>query len=206
MTFSPITKRRHRKDLGALADEDLVALAQDGDLRAFELLYERHSRAVYSLAARMLGPGPAADDVVQEAFLSVWRSLERYDPARAGVRTWLMRIVHSRTIDALRAQSVRLRHRAEHEGFEEDLESEHAHTEAQVFRREDARGVHAALEQLPGEQRQAIELAYFGGFTQTEIAEIVEVPLGTVKGRMRLGMEKLRDELDGGSASESETA
>lgn len=204
---TPIQRAKNkRKDLRSLADEDLVALAQGGELRAFELIYERHGRAAYSLAARMVGHGAAAEDVVQEVFLSVWRSLERYDANRAGVRTWLMRIVHSRAIDALRAQSVHTRRRAEQEGFEEEVRSSEPEPDTLALEREDARAVREALETLPDDQRKAIELAYFSGFSQTEIAEIVDAPLGTVKGRMRLGLEKLRDELESGGAVAGGTA
>lgn len=204
---TPISRsRRQRRDLRSLADEDLVALAQEGELRAFELIYERHGRSAYSLAARMVGHGAAAEDVVQEVFLSVWRSLERYDANRAGVRTWLMRIVHSRAIDALRAQSVHTRRRTEQEGFEEELRSSEPEPDTLALEREDARAVRGALGRLPEDQRRVVELAYFSGFTQTEIAEIIDAPLGTVKGRMRLALEKLRDELESGTAAAGGTA
>src|SRR3954468_22201045 len=181
-------------DLRSLADEDLMQLVQRGDPRAFELVYDRHSGAAFSLAYRMVGRGNVAEDVVQEAFLSIWRSGARYERARGSVRTWVLGIVHHRAIDALRRSFVHERRRASDEGIEERLADE-VRTDAEVARRQEADTVRAALQTLPGEQVQVIELAYFGGFTHTEIAEMLQVPVGTVKGRMRLGLEKLRNTL-----------
>src|SRR5215210_6078881 len=181
-------------DLRSLADEDLMQLVQRGDPRAFEVVYERHSGAAFSLAYRMVGRGNVAEDVVQEAFLSIWRSGARYERARGSVRTWVLGIVHHRAIDQLRRSSVHAKRRASDEGLEERIEARER-TDVEVGRREEAETVRSAMETLPPEQSRVIELAYFGGFTHTEIAEILEMPVGTVKGRMRLGLEKLRDRL-----------
>ncbi|MDX6724847.1 MAG: hypothetical protein QOD73_3251 [Solirubrobacteraceae bacterium] len=181
-------------DLRALADEDLMQLVRRGDPRAFEAVYERHSGAAFSLAYRMVGRGNVAEDVVQEAFLSIWRSGARYERARGSVRTWVLGIVHHRAIDQLRRSSVHSKRRASDEGIEERLESGER-TDVEVARRGEAETIRSAMETLPPEQSHVIELAYFGGFTHTEIAEILETPVGTVKGRMRLGLEKLRDRL-----------
>jgi RNA polymerase sigma-70 factor (ECF subfamily) len=191
--------RRHSRidpmaDLRALADEDLMHLVQRGDPRALEALYERHSTAAFSLAYRMLGTRAAAEDVVQEAFLSVWRSGGRYDRARGSVRTWTLGIVHNRAIDALRRTTVHDRRRAADETAAERLEAPE-NTEVEVARRDEARVVRSALESLPPEQGRVIELAYFGGFSHSEIAEMLDAPLGTVKGRMRLGLEKMHSAL-----------
>ena len=181
-------------DLRALADEDLMQLMRRGDPRAFEAVYERHSAAAFSLAYRMVGRGNVAEDVVQEAFLSIWRSGARYERARVSVRTWVLGIVHHRAIDQLRRSSVHSKRRASDEGIEERLESGER-TDVEVARRDEAQAIRSAMETLPPEQSHVIELAYFGGFTHTEIADILETPVGTVKGRIRLGLEKLRDRL-----------
>ena len=181
-------------DLRSLADEDLMQLVQRGDARAFELVYDRHSGAAFSLAYRMVGRGNVAEDVVQEAFLSIWRSGARYDRARGSVRTWVLGIVHHRAIDQLRRSSVHDKRRASDEGLEERLESGER-TDNEVARREEAASIRSAMDTLPADQSHVIELAYFGGFTHTEIADMLEAPVGTVKGRMRLGLEKLRNQL-----------
>jgi RNA polymerase sigma-70 factor, ECF subfamily len=181
-------------DLRTLADEDLMQLLRKGDPRAFEAVYERHSGAAFSLAYRMVGRGIVAEDVVQEAFLSIWRSGARYERARGSVRTWVLGIVHHRAIDQLRRSSVHDKRRASDEGIEERIESGER-TDVEVARRDEAETIRSAMETLPPEQSHVIELAYFGGFTHTEIADILETPVGTVKGRMRLGLEKLRDRL-----------
>jgi RNA polymerase sigma-70 factor (ECF subfamily) len=187
-------------DLRTLADEDLMQLVRQGNASAFEMIYERHSQAAFSLAYRMAGTRGVAEDVVQEAFLALWRSGARYERARGSVRTWVLGIVHHRAIDALRRVSVHERRRAGDEGLEEILETGER-TDVQAARREEARAVRRALEHLPSEQVQVIELAYFGGFTHTEIAEMLATPVGTVKGRMRLGLEKMRHALGGGQVS-----
>src|SRR3954466_4551787 len=185
-------------DLRSLADEDLMQLVQRGDPRAFELVYDRHSGAAFSLAYRMVGRGNVAEDVVQEAFLSIWRSGARYDRARGSVRTWVLGIVHHRAIDQLRRATVHDKRRASDEGMEERFEARQR-TDVEVARRDEAQTVRSAMGSLPAEQSQVIELAYFGGFTHTEIAEMLETPVGTIKGRMRLGLNKLRDQLSGGA-------
>jgi RNA polymerase sigma-70 factor (ECF subfamily) len=186
--------RQNSQDLRALADEDLMQLVRGGSSKAFEIVYERHSGVSYSLAYRMVGSRNAAEDVVQEAFLSIWRSGARYERARGSVRTWVLGIVHHRAIDALRRSFVHDRRRASDEGIEERFEAKER-TESEVARRDEARTVRAAMDTLPTEQCQVIELAYFGGFTHTEIADMLETPIGTVKGRMRLGLEKMRTQL-----------
>jgi RNA polymerase sigma-70 factor (ECF subfamily) len=183
-----------RTDVSLLADEDLMQLMRQGDAQAFEMIYERHSTAAFSLAYRMVGRRGAAEDVVQEAFLSLWRSGARYDHTRGSVRTWVLGIVHHRAIDALRRSIVHDKRRASDEGIEERFEAKER-TDVQAARREEATEVRSALATLPEEQSKAIELAYFGGFSHSEIANMLEMPIGTVKGRIRLGLEKLRDQL-----------
>ena len=173
-----------------------MLLVQEGHPRAFELLYDRHGGASFSLAYRMVGNSVTAEDISQEAFLSIWRSKHRYQPDRGSVRTWVLGIVHHRAIDALRRNLVHERRRASAEGIEERQEApERERTDVEAARREEARYVRSALGDLPDEQCRVIELAYFGGFSHSQIAEMLEMPIGTVKGRMRLGLDKLRSGL-----------
>ena len=179
-----------------LADEDLMQLVRRGDARAFETVYERHATAAFSLAYRMTGKRNLAEDVVQEAFLSLWRSGARYDRTRGSVRTWVLGIVHNRAIDALRRSMVHDRRRASDEGIEERFEARER-TDVEVARLDEAQEIRDALQLLPVEQCRVIELAYYGCFTQTVIAAMLDTPIGTVKGRMRLGLEKMRAQLGG---------
>jgi RNA polymerase sigma-70 factor (ECF subfamily) len=180
-----------------LADEELMPLIGKKDPGAFEVFYDRHGGVAYSLAYRIVGERGAAEDVTQEAFISIWRSGARYDAARGSVRTWMLGIVHHRAIDALRRSTVHEGRRTSDEGLEERLEAPQR-TEVEAARREEASIVREAIDTLPAEQCQVIELAYFGGFSQSEIAELLNTPIGTVKGRMRLGLEKLRNALTSG--------
>jgi RNA polymerase sigma-70 factor (ECF subfamily) len=195
----PLARRQTNLPSGELlelADEDLMQLVRQGEPRAFAIVYDRHSGAAFSLAYRMTGNRNRAEDVVQEAFLSLWRSNARYDRARGSVRTWVLGIVHNRAIDALRRSVGHDQRRASDEGLEERFEAKER-TDVEVARRDEAREVRTALETLPAEQQKVIELAYFGGFTHTEIATMLETPVGTIKGRMRLGLEKMRNQLSG---------
>jgi RNA polymerase sigma-70 factor (ECF subfamily) len=194
----PVFKsRRNRRlsDLGSVADEDLMELVHTGEIRAFEVIFDRHSAVAFSLAYRMCGRRTMAEDVVQEAFLSLWRTGARYDPARGSVRTWVLSAVHNRAIDAFRRESPRQRLQVDDEGAAERL-PDPMRTDVEAERRDDARRIREALQALPSDQRQVIELAYFGGFSHTQIAELLELPAGTVKGRMRLGLGKLRTAFD----------
>jgi RNA polymerase sigma-70 factor, ECF subfamily len=178
--------------LHRLADEDLMPLVERKDPAAFELVYDRHGGAAYSLAYRIVGDRGTAEDVTQEAFLSLWRSGAKYDRTRGSVRTWMLGVVRNRAIDALRRQATRAPtvelelERLPDRGPTAEL------TDTEAVRREAAREVRGALTVLPADQLKVIELAYFGGLTHSEIAEALGMPLGTVKGRMRLAMEKIR--------------
>ena len=189
-----------REKAERLADEELMPLIGAKDPEAFAVLYDRHGGVAYSLAYRIVGKAGAAEDVTQEAFISIWRSGARYDRARGSVRSWMLSIVRNRAIDALRAGSGK----APKLDFDDDavLEQRPAteRTEEQAMRRETAGELRGALGKLPGEQAKVIELAYYGGFSQSEISRMLGVPLGTVKGRMRLGLEKIRGELAEGLA------
>jgi len=188
------------KDLRDLADEELMQLVRRGQAPAFEVVYERHATAAFSLAYRIVGSRNGAEDVSQEAFLNIWRSGARYDRARGSVRTWVLGIVHHRAIDYLRRATVHDKRRASDEGMEERFEAGER-TDVEVARRDEAETVRSAIGTLPTEQSQVIELAYFGGFTHTEIAEMLETPVGTIKGRMRLGLTKMRGQLSGGAVT-----
>lgn len=170
-----------------------MELLRAGNPDAFEVIYDRHSRAAFSLAYRIAGDRGVAEDITQEAFLSMWRSHVRFDRERGSVRTWVLGIVHHRAIDALRRNSQHDRRRASAEGLEERQEApERERTEVEVARRDEAREVHEVMGTLPGDQAEVVRLAYFGGFTHTQIAQMLQMPVGTVKGRMRLGLEKMR--------------
>src|ERR1041385_5136251 len=135
------------QDLRSLADEDVMQLVRRGDARAFEVIYERHSAAAFSLAYRMMGTRGRAEDVTQDAFLSLCRSGARYDRGRGSVRTWVLGIVHHRAIDFLRRSAVHDKRRASDEGIEERFEAGER-TDVEVARRDEARTVHAALDEL----------------------------------------------------------
>ena len=166
-------------------------LVHEGEVRAFDVIFDRHAGDAFSLAYRMCGRRAMAEDVVQEAFLSVWRSGVRYDPGRGSVRSWILTAVRNRAIDAFRRDASRDRRAVADDRAAEELPSEER-TETEVERRDEARLVRGALQELPPDQRQVIELAYFGGFTHSQIAEMLALPTGTVKGRMRLGLRKMR--------------
>ena len=168
-----------------------MALVREGDPRAFEVIFDRHSGPAFSLAYRMCGRRAMAEDVVQEAFLSLWRTGARYDRRRGSVRNWVLGVVHNRAIDAFRKGLIRDSRNVTDEGLAERLPAGDE-TDVEVVRRQEAAHVRSALGQLPDDQRQVIELAYFGGFSHTKIAEMLGLPPGTVKGRMRLGLTKMR--------------
>jgi RNA polymerase sigma-70 factor (ECF subfamily) len=184
--------KREPESLQRLADEDLMTLVDAKDSDAFAVIYDRHGGAAYSLAHRIVGEAGVAEDVTQEAFLSIWRSSARFDVARGSVRTWVLGIVRNRAIDSLR-RSARPAPKLDLDD-EVVLETQPAaqRTEAEAIRRETADSLRQALGLLPREQSQVIELAYFGGFSHSEIADMLGAPIGTVKGRMRLGLEKIR--------------
>ena len=184
-------RRNRQSDIRVLADEELMQLVRAGDAQAFEIVFDRHSGAAFSLAYRMCGRQAMAEDIVQEAFVSLWRSGARYDATRGSVRTWVLSVVRNRTIDAFRRESAKGSRDVSEEGLAERMAAPEL-TDTEVERRDEARQVRKALVELPPDQRQVIELAYFGGFTHSQIADMLELPSGTVKGRMRLGLTKMR--------------
>jgi RNA polymerase sigma-70 factor, ECF subfamily len=171
-------------------DRETMDRLANGDLGALDQLYEHHGAMAFSIAYRITGDRTAAEDVVQEAFLGAWRNAARYLDARGSVRTWLLSIVHHRAIDAIRRRRPTMELPDSEAGLPEALTL--PDTWEEVRQRLDRDSVLAALGAISDVQREAIELAYFGGLTQVEIAERTGVPLGTVKGRMRLGLAGLR--------------
>jgi RNA polymerase sigma-70 factor (ECF subfamily) len=183
--------RDHARRYPLLADEDLISLVGDGDAEAFALLYDRHSRAAYSLAYRLMNGRQAAEDLLQDSFIKVWRSAGGYRVGRGSVRTWTLSIVRNRAIDQFRSDASRRRTRDEVEASTPTSYPSEAFAETWRNSRRDQ--VREAMNTLPPEQLKILELAYFSGYTHVEISELLRLPLGTVKGRMRLGLKKIRD-------------
>jgi RNA polymerase sigma-70 factor (ECF subfamily) len=189
-----VAARETHGDPTRLADEELLALVAQGDDRAFSVLYDRHARVAYSLAFRLLGEREGAEDLVQDAFLAVWRVASTYSPTRGSVRTWLLAILHNRGIDRLRTAAAMTRRQEALERQERGARQAPDAAEVAVARSE-AKDVRSALRDLPAEQLQVLQLAYYGGFTHQEIAEMLALPLGTVKSRMHLGLARIRRRL-----------
>ena len=158
------------------------------------MLYDRHGRAAYSLSYRMMGEKQAAEDLVQDAFLKVWRGAGSYRTERGSVRTWILSIVHNRGIDQLR--SLASRRRTQNKVEASAPISQPSEAFAETWSNSQREQVREALGTLPPEQLKILELAYFSGYTHVEISELLDLPLGTVKGRMRLGLKKIRDYFD----------
>lgn len=180
-----------RSDHISRSDLELLRAAAAGDSRAFMALYDRYNRLAFGLVYRVLGEAASAEEVVQDAFLQVWHRAATFeDRGDANVRGWLLTIVHHRAIDTQRRAA---RHTERTTTLDERLELRAlGGTWEDVAARLTAEEMRTALDDLPQDQRRAIELAYFGGLTQREIADREAMPLGTVKGRMRLGLNKLR--------------
>ena len=177
-----------------LRDGQLVELVAQKDAGALEALYDRYGRAAYSLARRILTEETLAQDVVQEVFLSLWRDARRFDAGRGTVATYLLSMTHHRAVDVVRREENLRRWRTSDEGL--DLEADpKVRVEDEVLTSERRAEVRSALQELPPAQREALLLAYFGGYTQREVAALVGVPLGTVKTRMAAGMRKMKEAL-----------
>ena len=189
-----------RVEYASLRDEELMDRLGDRDLDAFEALYDRYADLVYSVSLRVVGDTHVAQDVTQDVFLRVWRRPEQFDVGRGKLVTWLLSVARNRSIDERRSHGRRLRHEALPSTTEEeevipsadDLDDPALATVLS----DERRAVRSALTVLPPEQRLAIQLAYFGGLTQQEIANKLGQPLGTVKTRIRLGMQKMRGALE----------
>jgi RNA polymerase sigma-70 factor (ECF subfamily) len=189
---------------GAVDDEAaLVAAVARGETVALELIYERHSRGVYSLALRLMGDGAAAEDVVQETFLKLWRQPTAYQPSRGRLQSWLLGVAHHHAVDLLRRRQLEQRHRvsaapqAGSDGLVDLLDhlgmaSNEGDPQSRAGAIDQQTALIGALLSLPTEQRLPLQLAYYRGMTQLEIATLLGMPLGTVKTRMRLGLQQLR--------------
>ncbi len=182
-------KESTARALESLSDEALLAIiaTPDGELALAEL-YDRYGKIAYGLAYRVLRDSALAEDAVQEAFITVWRTAGTYIRERGKPRTWLLTLVHRRAVDLVRREQRRRMPAA----AEEPAPATPA-AEDEATLRDRRRAVQAALTQLPADQREALELAYYGGLTQTELAEQLGVPLGTIKSRMFAGLRRLRD-------------
>jgi RNA polymerase sigma-70 factor, ECF subfamily len=180
------------RDLAHLSDEAVVALVARSEEVALAELYDRHSRVAYGLALRVLRDEALAEDAVQEAFLAVWRTAGRFIPERAKASTWILTLVHRRAVDLVRREQ---RRRAEPLGEGADASTDVSAADDAWLRLERER-VQSALRKLPDPQREAIELAYYGGFTQSELAERLGEPIGTIKSRMFTGLARLRELLE----------
>jgi RNA polymerase sigma factor (sigma-70 family) len=186
------------RDLAHLSDEALVALAARADEGALAELYDRFGHVAYGLALRIVRDPALAEDAVQEAFLTVWRSAAGFVPERAKASTWILTLVHRRAVDVVRREQPR---RAE--PIEVAPQASANLTEDEAWLRLQRNRVQDALKRLPDQQREALELAYYGGFTQSELADRLGEPLGTIKSRMFAGLARLRELLaDSGSEEE----
>jgi RNA polymerase sigma factor (sigma-70 family) len=172
----------------AISDEQVLEAVGKGDDDALGILYDRYGRVAYALAFRVLRDQALAEDAVQEAFLAVWRSADAYKRERAKPSTWILTVVHRRAVDLVRREQ-----RRRGEPLEAAPEPVSAPVDEDVALRDRRVAVQAALDRLPGEQRQALELAYYAGLTQSELAARLGVPLGTVKSRMFAGLGRLRE-------------
>ncbi len=176
------------RELSHLSDEALVLLAARSQQAALAELYDRYGRPAYGLALRILRDEALAEDAVQEAFLGVWRGAARFLPERGKASAWILTLVHRRAVDLVRREE---RRRAD--TLELAPEPGGGDVDEEAWLRLQRERVQAALRQLPDQQREALELAYYGGFTQTELAERLGQPLGTIKSRMFMGLARLRE-------------
>ncbi len=174
-----------------LEEVQLVRRVAGGDVRAFEVVYDRYCDQVFSLALHVTRGTIAAEEATQDTFLAFWRNADRYDVSKGALRSWLFAIVRNRTIDRLRHERRQGLNRELDDSCLDQLQASDD-TEGHVVAKESASHLRALLARLPAEQRQVLELAYFRGLTQREIASTTQTPLGTVKGRQRLAMSKLR--------------
>ena len=183
------TPRLMPRSFAHLSDEAVVAMLARSDESALAELYDRFGRVAYGLALRILRDEKLAEDAVQEGFLAAWRNADRFIPERGRAGTWLLTLVHRRAVDLVRREDRR-RTEALREGFEA---APAGSAEDDAWLRIERERVQSALKKLPDQQREALELAYYGGFTQSELAERLGEPVGTIKSRMFTGLARLRE-------------
>jgi RNA polymerase sigma-70 factor, ECF subfamily len=176
-----------------VADTTLMAGIRNGDQGAMSVLYERHGRHVFALARRLLNDAAAAEEIVQEVFLRLWREPMRFDPERGQLRSFLFREAHSRSIERMRSETARGKRQ---DRYENEPSGQVADVELEALSILRSEAVRAAVEQLSEGERDAITLSYFGGHTYREVATMLDLPEGTVKGRIRAGLTKLADHLE----------
>ena len=181
-------RRRGGRDFDHLSDEALIALVGRGDDEALGSLYDRFGRIAYGLALRILRDRVLAEDAVQDAFLTIWRSAASFSADRSKPSTWILTLVHRRAVDLVRREE-----RRRGDPLEELAHPAGGATDEEAALRSKRRAVQEALRRLPDDQREALELAYYGGFSQSELAERLGQPLGTIKSRMFTGLARLRD-------------
>lgn len=185
-----------KREMSQLSDPQLATALAGGDIDAMEVLYVRYGSLAYSLAVRILGDPARAEDAVQDAFVRIWKGAPSFDAARGSLRSWLLAVVRNRAVDYLRGSSA-------HEREELELlveiraQGEGSDPWREVSQSLERQAVRDALGMLPVEQRQVLQSAYYGGYSQQEIARMVKVPLGTIKSRTRLALEKLSSYLQG---------
>jgi RNA polymerase sigma-70 factor (ECF subfamily) len=184
----------------ASTDLELAAALASGEVGALARLYDRYGAAAYAVSVRILGDPGTAEDAVQDTFLKLWHGAARFDARRGSLRAWLLTAVRNRSIDYVRGRGAHQRREREIP-LDAEARGEGSDPWLAVAAMVDRDVIRQALASLPAEQRQAVELAYFGGYSHREIAEMVRVPLGTVKGRMRLALEKLHSDMQGRGAA-----
>ena len=191
----PVTSARadvQPADPAAPGDPALLARLGAGDAAALDAIYQRYGRPAYALARRICADDGLAEDVVQEVFLALWRDPDRFDPRRGTVASWLMTLVHHKAVDAVRREATRRRHHPTSSEPEEGVAAPGPSAARQALGAVIGEQVRAALRRLPTEQRTALGLAYYGGYSQREVASLTGVPIGTVKSRMFAGVARLR--------------
>jgi len=185
LALAPLARRRRVRER---SDEELLDAIAAGEDDALGALYDRFGRVAYGVALRVLRDRALAEDAVQEAFLAVWRSAQSYRRERAKPATWILTLVHRRAVDLVRRED-----RGRSAPLEQAWEPETSSVPEEADLRDRRSSVQAALRQLPADQQQALELAYYGGYTQSELAERLDIPLGTIKSRMFAGLTRLRE-------------
>lgn len=185
--------RRQNKKLASFADEELMKMIANTEAKAFEVIYDRHGAIAYSLAFRICQNKVHAEEACQEAFISFWRGASRYQASEGSVRSWLLKIVHNRSIDVIRRNSKTF---DQVEANEETLGSGPNQTEIKATSEIEKQEMHERMKELSVPQQQVVALSFYAGYTHKEISELLEMPLGSVKGHMRKALEQLKVQME----------